>query len=97
MNVDLPNGCNIINSATSFYNYTNNNRTRALYYIYEGKAFKANEITNNYGFDYTGTCLSTGSLIYKPELKIYFPVIAFIIICGAFLLAYKIVLWRFIK
>lgn len=98
MNVELPTtGCNIINSSTSFYNYTNNNRTRTLYYIYDGKAIKSSETTNTYGWDVTGTCLNNGDIIYKPELKIYFPLISFCVVCAAFLLAYKIVLWRFIK
>lgn len=98
MEVELPsNGCNILNSSTSFYNYSPDGRTRETYYIYDGKAFLRDSTYNQYGYSYTGTCLYTGDLIYKPELQVYFPLVAFIIICAAALLAYKIVLWRFIK
>lgn len=98
MNVDLPTtGCNILISNTSFYNYSPDRRTRQRYYIYDGVAHLESSISSTYGYDYTGTCLNTGDLVYRPELKIYFPVIAFIIICAAILLAYKIVIWRFIK
>lgn len=98
MNVELPNtGCNIINSATTFYNYSSDGRTRDTYVIYDGIAKKQASTYNQYGYTYTGDCLSTGDLVYKPELKIYFPVISFIIISAAILLAYKAVLWRFIK
>lgn len=72
MNVDLPSGCNIINSSTSFYNYTNSGRTRSLYYIYDGQAILSNSTTATNPYTYTGDCLSTGDLIYKPELQVYF-------------------------
>lgn len=98
MDVVLPEtGCNIINSSTSFYNYSPDGRTRKSYIIYDGKAILQSTSTSQYGYTYTGDCLTTGDLIYKPEIEIYFPVIAFILICAAILLAYKIVLWRFIK
>ena len=98
MNVELPNtGCNIINTNTTFYNYSTDGRTRETYVIYEGKALLQATNTNQYGYNYTGTCLNTGDLVYKPEIQIYFPFIASIIIMTAILLAYKIVLWRFIK
>lgn len=77
MNVDLPTtGCNILNSATSFYNYSPDTRTRSLYYIYEGKALKSSEAYNQYGYTYTGTCLITGDLVYKPELNFYEQIVA---------------------
>lgn len=98
MNVELPNtGCNIINSSTSFYNYSNDARTRKTYIIYEGKALLQATNNSQYGYNYTGDCLTTGDLVYKPELQIYFPFIASIIIIGAILLAYKIVLERFLR
>lgn len=98
MNVELPsNGCNILISSSSFYNYSPDGRTRETYYIYDGKAFLRESTYNQYGYSYTGTCLYTGDLIYKPELQVYMPVISFILICLAILLAYKIVLWRFIR
>lgn len=95
MNVQLPSGCNIINSATSFYNYTNNNRTRALYYIYDGQAIKSNETTNQYGYDYTGTCLATGDLIYKPEYKDFLlPLASVVMFCFILGLIYHIIVKR---
>lgn len=98
MDVELPKtGCNIINSSTSFYNYSSDSRTRENYIIYEGKAILQSSTYNQYGYSYSGTCLHTGDLIYKPEIKIYFPFISFILVCFTFYLAYKIVLWRFIK
>ena len=99
MDVELPEGCNIINSSSSFYNYTNNNRTRALYYIYEGKALKANESFNQYGYDYSGTCLVTGDLVYQPDQKeVWFPIVSIIVSLILFYGAYKLILshwWRY--
>lgn len=98
MNVELPStGCNIINSAVSFYNYSNNNRTRALYYIYDGQAKKANETTSTYGYEYTGTCLRTGDLVYAPEMKIFIPFICIILIMAAWVIIYNTMLKRFLK
>lgn len=77
MNVELPAaGCNIINSSTSFYNYSDDSRTRESYVIYEGKAFKQSSTYNQYGYSYTGDCLHTGDLVYSPESEIYFTHIA---------------------
>ena len=98
MEVELPTyGCNIINSANTFYNYSTDGHTREYWIIYEGKALLQSSTYNQYGYTYTGTCLTTNDLIYKPELKIYMPIFSFMIVCAAILLAYKIVLWRFIK
>lgn len=95
MDVELPStGCNIINSATSFYNYTNNDRTRSLYYIYDGKALLANTQTSNTGYNYTGSCLSTGDITYKPELKVWFPLVSVYIFLTVFILIYKVMLKR---
>lgn len=88
MDVELPTtGCNILTSATSFSNYSNNNRTRKTYYIYEGVAHLQSETTSNYGYDVTGTCLNTGDLVFRPEVKVYFPIISFLI---CFLIVYFI-------
>lgn len=97
MNVELPSGCNIINSATSFYNYTNSNRTRSLYYIYEGKAILSNSTTSTNAYTYTGTCLTTGDLKYKPELEVYLPVISFMLICMGLMLIYWAIFRRFTR
>lgn len=84
MNVELPTtGCNIISSATSFYNYSDDLRTRQTYIIYDGKAIKQSESYSQYGYSYSGDCLSTGDLVYKPEVKdFWMPNVAI----GAFLL-----------
>ena len=98
MDVELPTtGCNIINSSTSFYNYSSDAKTRENYVIYEGKAILQSTTYNQYGYSYSGTCLHTGDLIYKPELQVYFPLLSFTLISFTFYLAYKIILWRFIK
>ena len=78
MYVELPSsGCNIIQSSTSFYNYSPDNRTRQTWVIYDGKAYKQAESYNQNGYNYTGTCLSTGDVQYKPEIRIYFEAISF--------------------
>lgn len=83
MNVELPStGCNILISDTSFYNYSNDRRTRQRWYIYNGTAHLESSSTSTYGYDYTGTCIHTGDLVYKPEIQVYFPIIAFCIICA---------------
>ena len=78
MNVELPTtGCNIINSSTTFYNYSPDGRTRSNYVIYADNAILQSTTTNQYGYTYTGDCLVTGDLVYKPELKgVIFPVIS---------------------
>lgn len=96
MNIDLPaTGCNIIQSSTSFYNYSPDSRTRDDYIIFDGKAILRSSTYNQYGYSYTGTCLVTGDLVYKPEYKeVLFPfiaIISFIFICS---LVYKIIIQR---
>lgn len=89
MDVELPSGCNIINSSTSFYNYTNSNRTRTLYYIVDGKAFVSSSNTASTPYTYTGTCLTTGDLVYKPELEVFFTLGA-IALCSLI----AVLLWK---
>lgn len=70
MNVVLPaTGCNIIASSSSFYNYSDNDRQRDTYVIYDGKAFLQASNYNQYGYSVSGQCLNTGDLVYKPEYK----------------------------
>lgn len=70
MDVELPTeGCNIISSSTSFYNYSTDGRTRDTYIIYDGQAIKQSTSYNQYGYSYTGECLNTGDLVYRPEVK----------------------------
>lgn len=82
MNVELPDtGCNIINSSTSFYNFSPDNRTRETWIIYDGKAILQSSTTSQYGYTYSGTCLNTGDLVYRPELKgVWFPIVGLIVI-----------------
>lgn len=95
MDVVLPStGCNILISSSSFYNYSNDLRTREQYYIYEGVAHLQSSSYSQYGYTYTGECLNTGSLVYKPELKVFFPVVQFVIISFVLILIYKILLKR---
>lgn len=99
MNVELPStGCNIINSATTFYNYSPDSRTRDTYIIYEGKALLQSSSYNQYGYTYTGTCLNTGDLVFRPEYKeVLFPLLAVFVSLFIFYSAYKLMLsmwWR---
>ena len=95
MDVQLPDtGCNIINSATSFYNYSPDSKTRDSYIIYEGEAIKQSSTYNQYGYTYSGDCLSTGDLRYKPELDIYLPLASFALISFAGILIYNIIIKR---
>lgn len=92
MDVELPNtGCNIINSDSSFYNYSNDNKTRETYIIYEGKALLQNSTYNQYGYNYSGDCVNTGALVYRPELKeVWFPIVAFVMFFGIVLFVFKL-------
>lgn len=95
MEVALPNtGCNILRSDSSFYNYSPDSRTRSTFYIYDGVAHKESESYSQYGYSYTGTCLNTGDLIYKPELQIYYQFISFILVGFAFWLIWRLCIRR---
>lgn len=95
MDVELPTtGCNILINSSSFYNYSQDSRTRNQYYIYDGVAHLQSSTTNQYGYTYTGDCLSTGDLVYKPELKVWYPLSAFCVICFLLLMIYRIFLKR---
>lgn len=101
MDVQLPTtGCNIINSSSSFYNYSSDSRTRDTYIIYEGKAIKQSSTYNQYGYTYTGDCLSTGDLVYNPESEVYFTHIA---LCSIIFIFYLVSIlffrkwWRVMK
>lgn len=98
MNVELPNwGCNILTNENEFINYANNDKTRTIYNIYNGKAFIESTETRTIGtYEYSGTCLTTGDLVYKPELQVYFTAIAFCLVCFALILIYKVIFKRFL-
>lgn len=96
MDVVLPaTGCNILISESSFYNYSPDSRIRERYYIYEGKAHKQSTDTSQYGFTYSGTCLSTGDLVYRPELKeVWFPLASIISFIFIIFMIYHIIIKR---
>lgn len=95
MEVQLPTtGCNIINNASSFYNYSTDAKTRETYYIYEGVAHLQNSSYNQYGYTYSGTCLQTGDLVYKPELLVYYPVISTLFFLLILTIIYHVILKR---
>lgn len=95
MDVVLPSsGCNILNSSSTFYNYSPDRRTRQTYVIYDGKALLQSTSTSQTGYTYTGDCLVTGDLVYKPELDVYFPLLSVCFICAILLLIYNIFLKR---
>lgn len=95
MDVILPStGCNIINSATSFYNYSPDSRTRESWVIYEGVAHRQSSTYNQYGYTYSGDCLSTGDLQYQPEVSVYFPILCFCLICFLLYVIYNLIIKR---
>lgn len=95
MDVEIPTtGCNIIASATSFYNYSSDGRTRETYFIYDGVPHLQSSTYNQHGYTYTGNCLSTGDLVYKPELKVYFPILAFSAVCFLLIVIYRLMIKR---
>ena len=86
MDVTLPDsGCNIIQSDNLVYNYSTDLHTRKEYVIYDGVAKLRNESYSQYGYSYSGECLNTGDLVYKPEIKSFWmphvAIGAFIFIC----------------
>lgn len=95
MDVVLPEtGCNIINSSSSFYNYSSDDRTRETYVIYDGKALLQSSSTSQYGYSHSGDCLVTGDLKYKPEIDIYFPFMSFCLVCFALIVIYNVIFKR---
>lgn len=93
--MELPStGCNIINSSTSFYNYSSDDRTRESYVIYEGKAIRQSSTYNQYGYSYTGDCLVTGDLVFQPEQRVYFPILSFGVIAFLLIIIYNIIIKR---
>lgn len=95
MEVQLPStGCNIINNATSFYNYSQDGRTRDVYYIYEGVPYLQSSSYNQYGYTYSGTCLQTGDLIYKPELQVYYPALSILLFLVILSVIYHLIIKR---
>ena len=95
MDVELPStGCNIINSSSTFYNYSQDGRTRKTYVIFDGVALLQNQTTAVNPYSYTGTCLSTGDIVYRPELKVYFPLLAGVLFIFSLWVVYRIIFKR---
>lgn len=96
MNVELPStGCNVLQSSTTFYNYSPDARTRSLYIIFDGEAHLRETTTSQYGYTYTGTCLSTGDLVYKPEFSgFWFPLFSTIVFCAILQFLYHLIIKR---
>lgn len=95
MDVNLPTtGCNILNSANSFYNYSNGNRTRATYYIYEGVAHLQSTTTSTTAYTVTGTCLNTGDLVYRPEIGVHFEFMSIVAVALILMLIYHLIFKR---
>lgn len=93
MYVELPStGCNIINSATSLYNYSPDSKTRTTFILIDGNLYKQSETYNQYGYTYTGACLNTGDLTYKPEVRLYFEFIAAIVVGIIFYLLFNLII-----
>lgn len=95
MDVELPStGCNISSSSGYIDNYSGNIRTR--YLVNENKLVKVYSTSySNRPSDYI--CLSTGDLVYKPELAIYFQFISAIMILIATVILLKITIGRLLK
>ena len=95
MEIELPStGCNVF-YGSYLDNYTNNGYTRTRYYFNEGKLVKSNTSQSNYNSIPSGaTCITTGDLVYKPELGVYVPFLAMTLFVFVLILVYKIIIKR---
>lgn len=95
MEVELPvNGCSVLTSPNTLYNYHHNIRT--LYYIYDGKLVKSSTSTYS-SLPINSVCLSQGDLVYRPEVKIHFYFMSFCLVAFAGILLFNIIiknLWK---
>lgn len=95
MEVDIPSGgCFVASGSNTFYHYLNNNRI--TYYLYDGKFVRGSSssytsLPNGYH------CLSKGDLVYKPEITVYFPFMAFCIIAFVGILLFNIMIKNLYK
>lgn len=92
MEVEIPSdGCFIASGSNTFQHYLNNQRI--TYYLYDGKLVRGS--SSNYNNLPTGYhCLSTGDVVYKPEVTVYFPFMAFALIAFAGILLFNLVIKR---
>lgn len=96
MEITLPtNGCNINQSAGYIDNYYNGTRTR--YLINENKLTPVYRTTYSGGVPQYYSCLVTGDIIYKPEIAIYFPILAGGIIILILAVLFKISIGKLLK
>lgn len=92
MEIEIPSGgCFIATGYNSFSHYLNNSRVQ--YYLNEnqlvrGSSSSYSNLPNGYH------CLSTGDLVYKPEVAVYFPFMAFALIAFAGVLLFNIFIKR---
>lgn len=91
MDVELPQGCNVVYNGY-IDNYRNNTRTR--YYLINQRLIPNS--TGSYSSMPSGYICYSGKLEYKPELKIYFPFLAFVLFFFVLIILYKIILKRLI-
>lgn len=95
MEVEIPSGgCNIY-YGTYVDHFTDSGRTRTRYYLSEGKLIESTASTSNYSqLPNYYHCLSSGELTYKPEVMVYFPFLASLVLLLALSLVYKIFIKR---
>lgn len=95
MEIELPStGCSIF-YGNYLDHYTSDGRTRTRYYFNEGMLIKNNVTSSNYNSIPTGaTCISTGDLVYKPEMLVYIPFLASSLFIFVLILVYKIFIKR---
>lgn len=95
MEIELPStGCNIF-YGSYIDNYSSDGRTRTRYYFNEGQLIQNNTSQSNYNSIPSGaTCITTGDLIYKPELEVYVPFLASSLFILVLILVYKIFIKR---
>lgn len=92
MEVEIPSGgCFIASGSSTFYHYLNNQRI--TYYLYDGKLVRGSSssytsLPNGYH------CLSSGDLVYKPEIDVYFPFMSLFIILVGMYLVYDLIIKR---
>lgn len=95
MEIEIPSvGCFVASGYNSFDHYLNNSRVR--YFLISNKLVRGS--SSHYSNLPSGYhCLQTGDLVYKPEIAVYFPFMAFGLVAFAGILLYNILikkLWQ---
>lgn len=90
MEIEIPSGgCFIASGYNTFDHYISNQRIR--YYLNDNKFVRGT--SSSYTNLPTGYhCLSTGDLVYKPEVPVYFSFMSFCLIAFAGILFFNIVI-----